>query len=194
MQQYLIDFSVVCFSTGVFACVLVSDVAEASPSSVAHFYSISLPSQLFFSKVPESRDCMFVQRRTGAKKSRHVAMICVEALNHRDVLSKNGFFVQNSNWVIGGSMDIGQAKIEFKQDSVSIHGQTSCGVSDNAGIHAAGGLCYSFLTFSSHHAVSVQSTGNEKDIADFARLADLITLAVKPSAEELRNIFQNTSD
>jgi len=55
-------------------------------------------------------------------------------------------------------------------------------------------LCYSFLTFSSHHAVSVQSTGNEKDIADFARLADLITLAVKPSAEELRNIFQNTSD
>lgn len=120
-------------------------------------------------------------------------MICVEHLIPSEALSKNGYFVQSGVWVIGGSMDVGQAKLEFKQDSVSIHGLASCGVSDKAGTHAAGGVCYSFMTFSSRYAVSVQSTGNKNDIADVAILAESIRLAVKPSVEQLRNVFSDTS-
>jgi hypothetical protein len=186
-------FTTVCFLIVLYGCVQTTANAGTPSSGVANFYSIPLPRQLFFAHIRESRDCMFVQRIIGKKKSRRIATICVERLNPREALRKNAFFVQDNSWVIGGSMDVGLATIEFKQESISIHGQASCGLADNAGIHAAGGLCYSFLTFSSHYAVSVQSTGNKNDIAEVASLAHSIVLAVKPSAAELRNVFSDAS-
>lgn len=187
-------FVVAYLLTAFFGCVQASARDGIPASGVAHFYSISLARQLLFAKIPESQDCRFVQRRIGKKKSRRIAMICIERLSPPEALSKNGFFVQDNSWVIGGSMDAGPAKITFNQGSITIQGQASCGTSDNVGIHAAGGLCYSFLTFSSHYAVSVQSTGDKNDIADVATLAGLIRLTVKPSAEELRKVFSDASD
>ncbi|WP_038488792.1 hypothetical protein [Collimonas arenae] len=156
-----------------------------------NFYAIAIPKIWKTLRDPVDENCMLVGKNVDYKKSKFTASICVLHLSPKDALRESGFFVIDNNWIKGGSMDSGMAKIEYKKDFTSISGSASCGISDSAGFHAAGGTCFTYLVFGADYSVRIDGNGDINLNNDIQKIIKTLKIKCRLPENIIKEIFSN---
>jgi hypothetical protein len=152
------------FIIGVLLC---EDCSVSAKTINSGYFSITIPDgwkvfdgQKFSSFDGPPAQCIFF--RNPINKYQDFALsVCAVGVKPGELLRRIGFQKINGEIVRTGSMDYQKARIQERNGHLMVSAAASCGVSDAAGFHAAGGKCYSAAIFGKQRNVAVETDGTE---------------------------------
>ena len=106
--------------------------------------------------VPE---CMLFNSPAKKKFEPFTLRICLRDGPPFDVATDMGFFLKSGTWTIASSMDKAKATISKATGRLTLEGIVSCGVTDQAGFHAAGGICFKAVLLGAARSLTFESSG-----------------------------------
>ena len=121
-------------------------------------FSLSYPSTWHTRKDPFLSECTLLYSPHKTRQEDFTLRVCFREGMPIDILGDMGFVKDSGKWFATGSMDRNEANIVMGNKYV-ISGLATCGVSDQAGFHAAGGNCYRAVVLGKTHSITFESSG-----------------------------------
>jgi hypothetical protein len=118
--------------------------------------------------------------------------ICKIKATPSQALSRIGFQTIDGRLVRAGSVDAQDAIIDERNGYIRVSGDASCGISDEAGFHAAGGNCYYAIIFGRDYSVALETDGSEP-LSVIRKITDSVILktpADKKLSTDILKIFK----
>ena len=102
--------------------------------------------------------------------------ICLVMEGPSFVASEHGFFFDEKSWTYAGSMDIQPAEFSVASNGVRLTGIASCGITDEAGFHSAGGKCLTSIFFGEKYSVVFETDGSTTDFSEVRKIVNSAVL------------------
>lgn len=182
------------FAINLSACSIFVDARP--PNLIEEKYTVHIPDTWEVRRDPDDRSCIIVDKPDKKKAQEFTLLICVAEESPKDIAARQGFFYSHEKWFRGGAMDSEIAALVEQSGTLRLYGSASCGISDEAGMHSAGGVCFSAVVFGETYSVTLETDGTEENIEAIQKIAQSVMLASPGSKDAVRSQLQthNTYD
>jgi hypothetical protein len=119
-------------------------------------------------------------------------MVCLNDGEPMEIANSRGFFYKEDNWVHAGSMDEQPAELKSISGLPVITGKSTCGITNEYGFQAAGGLCFFAIVFADGYAVSLETDGTESSHTEAEKILDSITVS-RPTSKSIHDLLETHS-
>lgn len=170
------------------ACLEAAGTSEKLSRIEGTGYAISAPASWVVTRFPDDADCISLKKLPRPDNQEFTLMICLNHGEPTEIANSRGFFYKENNWVHAGSMDEQPAELKSISGLPVITGKSTCGITNEFGFQAAGGLCFFAIVFADGYAVSLETDGTETSHAEAEKILDSI-IVWKPTSKPIHNLL-----
>jgi uncharacterized protein YecT (DUF1311 family) len=129
-------------------------------------------------------------------------MVCTTSKSVYDILAENNYIKFGDKLLRAGYTRFSIAPVNVRSNYVSVSSRTICGITDEAGFHAAGGMCYTLIAFGNNFSVIFDTDGTEQNDKEVKGIFNSLKIKIKgdsglilnkikaiPSSEDLEYPF-----